>query len=163
MKLPKVDTQNLPAYIKPVLYIVGGILGWKFVVKPLFVTLNIIDSEAARNFKDLAKKINTIPTFDGSLKPRITELQAQEIAQTLFYNMDRYGTKFEPMVIALRGLNGKDLQLVYKAFGVQKYFGTGRGVLLGDDLSLFQWFNKELTPDELEQMREIWRISGLTF
>lgn len=161
-KVPQLPSY-IPAPVKIGLYIGGGWLAWKYAVKPLLGYLGLADSAAETDFKKLVKQLNTTPTNDGSIKPNITELQAKEIANTLYAAMDQFGTDFTTMTKAINGLNGKDLQLVYAAFGVPKYFGTGRGEYFGDPLTLFQWFTSELSGGQLAEMRYLWVRSGLKF
>lgn len=154
---------TLPAPVKWGLYISAGYLGWRYVVKPLFGYLGITDSAAETAFKKQIKDLAGINTNDGSIKSNITDLQATEIANTLMEAMNQIGTAYPTMIKVLGGINGRGLQLVYSKFGVPKYFGTGRGDYFGDPLTLFQWFQRELTTIQLDDMRYLWVRSGMKF
>lgn len=164
MKMKQLQLPStIPFPIKIGVYIVGGWLGWKYIVKPLFGYLGITDSAAESQFIKDTADLSKINTNDGSIHPGITELQAKEISNALYAAMDQFGTDYDTMLKVLKGLNGKDLQIVYRAFGVPKYFGTGSGAYFGDAKTLFQWFAAELSTSQLDEMRYLWVRSGMKF
>lgn len=99
--------------------------------------------------------------LDNSIKPTLTNTQATQVAETLFRYMNQFGTKEDELLKECRKYNGADLQKIFEAFGVRKYFVTGWSKVLGEQLNLFGWFSEELSGSDLEEMREIWEKANL--
>ncbi len=88
-----------------------------------------------------------------------------EIAKKLNWAMVRVGTDENFIFNLLEPLSGFELVKVYNAFGTQPYGLSGGLGWFGNDLNLFEWFDKEFSPiwdrKDLEKLREIWSKSGM--
>lgn len=94
-------------------------------------------------------------------KSTLTNTQATQVAEKLFRYMNQFGTKESKLLEECKKYNGADLQKIFEAFGVRKYFVTGWSKVLGEQLNLFGWFGEELSGSDLDEMREIWKKSNL--
>lgn len=100
----------------------------------------------------------------GSSRPHRTK----DIAELLHSKMLWFGSGYDDMVIALKNLNSSELKEVFYHFGSRPFanlLGFGQQwpeFLGGSKLDLFGWFSNELTDFEKEDMRRIWRTSGLS-
>lgn len=105
---------------------------------------------------------------DGSQQPTITANEAMGIAELQQEAMGNPGTNWQRLTDSLKGLNGKDLQLVFNAFGSRWYdplTGSTSGKIwpTAESLNLFGWYAQELDNGEMNAMRAIWQKSGLKF
>lgn len=106
----------------------------------------------------------TMPnTADGSKNSGLSKDEINRISEMQFDAMDRLGTDFDLLKKSLYGLNGKALQEVAVSFGKRRYSLFEGTLIVGDMLNLFQWYNKELTERERDEIAEIWSKSGLYF
>jgi len=112
-------------------------------------------------FKDSLKKIKT---EKAKLSRSIAELSL--IADLQLTYMENPGTDEKGLFNSLEGLNSEDLKEVFNQFGKKEYaLGTYQGeiALIGENLNLLQWYNEELSGEDLKKMRKIWMNTGLTF
>tara|TARA_R110002096_G_C14488500_1_gene714419 strand:- start:398 stop:961 length:564 start_codon:yes stop_codon:yes gene_type:complete len=125
-------------------------------------------NENDEEFDDGEEEVEKKETTDGSTKASITKNEALSIANGQAQVMRSIGAWFdiEELTKPLESLNGKDLQLVYNAFGTRFYdrllvAGGGSYDLHSISLDLGAWYQNELEDDEKEIMREIWVKSNL--
>jgi len=92
----------------------------------------------------------------------ISSSEAQEIADTLYDAMDKFGTDEETVFQELEGLNQADLLLVINKFGERKMSGA-YGIKLGKAKSLIDWIKSEFSGYELDKVKEIFESNGINF
>lgn len=74
----------------------------------------------------------------------------------LYQAMDSYGTDEDTIFSVLNSLKTlDDFNYILKDFGVKKYFLTGHGAFLGDDLNLIGWLQAELSTDDMVKVKTI--------
>jgi hypothetical protein len=74
----------------------------------------------------------------------------------LYEAMDQFGTDEDTIMSVFNSLKTlDDFNYILKAFGVKKYFLTGHGAFLGDDLNLIGWLQAELSDDYMTQVKTI--------
>ena len=99
-------------------------------------------------------------------KLTITNDQAAMIAENMYQAMSRIGTNEEVLFHSVIPLNGEDLKLVVKKFGLRRYFnfmwGEG-GKIFGTDRPLQSWLQMELTKKENERMRQLFEERGVPY
>ena len=116
---------------KPIL-IVGSIVAGYLILKKLFPSLFS---------KTDVTDITDIPIDNTKLS--ITQTQATQIAENMYNAMNRFGTDEQTLFDSVTPLNGEDLTLVVKTFGIRRYFVNGSGWLIGQNLSLQGWLKAE--------------------
>lgn len=126
------------------------------------------NAEASARSEEIDLKPVPVPPNQAEApKATITTAEATAIAQKQLIAMDQYGTDESLLFGSLRGLNGADLRLVYKAFGIVNYsdrLGTRERIpIFGQKLDLFGWYVQELDKTELGSMRILWYKAGVTF
>lgn len=144
----------------PLLYIAGGIAVSYILYKAVKGVSGLFEDTQAGKGADKDNFDAGTPT-DTSKQPTITKDVAEQLAENQFSAMADVGSDEDTLVNELKTLNGKDLQLVYSAFGTRNYAWTGNWFGLGYSYDLFGWYKKELSENELKQLREIWAKSGL--
>ncbi len=111
--------------------------------------------------KYMFQKINNDKT-----KLSKTKAELELIAKMQVTYMGNMGTEEKEIFESIEGLNPNDLIELYNIFGEKEYaFGTYQGemALIGNKLNLLQWYNEELSGEDLAKMREIWKKTGLIF
>jgi hypothetical protein len=87
-------------------------------------------------------------------KLEFTDAELNFKTSQLYDAMDSFGTDTDTIMSVLRSLHNSDeLLYIIKKFGLVKYFGTGHGLLLGDDENLIGWFHSELSDSELSDVK----------
>lgn len=105
---------------------------------------------------------------DGSQQPTITANEAMSIAGLQEAAMANPWDDEDLLKRSLAGLNGKDLQLVYNAFG-SRWFDpltrtpSGPAWPTSISITLFEWYKYKLNDNELNDMRAIWKKGGFNF
>ncbi|MEK9700296.1 MAG: hypothetical protein VW270_31225 [Candidatus Poseidoniales archaeon] len=137
------------------LVVIGGVIAWRLGAYLVKQTKNI-------SYKGLgggASQATKVVAADGSTSPNINTTQAITLADQQYSGMQGWGTTdFNGMYNSLRNVNGKGLQMVAQQFGLKSH-----GTLWSDEWNIFQWYNYELSGNQLSQMRNLWDKSGLTF
>lgn len=153
--------QNISNENQKIIIISGIILVFYFVFgKKIIAAIkgdNIVDPTGGDT--NIGK--NTRPT--DTSKATLTNTQAKQVAEKFFRYMDKFGTDTDDVVFLSQQYNGADLQKIYKAFGVRKYFGTGRGTIFGDYINIFGWFERELSGNKLDIVKAAWEKSNLAW
>ena len=138
-----------------VLVAVGGIIAWRlgsYLVKQTKLM-------SYRGLGGGASQATNVTSRDGSTSANINVTQAITLAEQQYSAMAGWGTTdFNGMYNSLRNVNGKGLQMVAQQFGVKTH-----GTFNKEDWNIFQWYNYELSGNQLSQMRNLWDKSGLTF
>ncbi len=170
---PKKVVQTARKIPKEVYWGLAAVVGGTILIRTV---RNALTSERKQQFEEDTKDIDSLKTNDNSRNPTILVADARAIADFLFQQMKGFGgvnsNEYSAMYNALLKLNGKDLQMVYKAFAIRPRSNiTGETtttgftkVGLGEELDLFGWFNRELkNTNQLQNMRQLWSKSGLAW
>ena len=146
---------------------------WLIIVIALIWLVYVIKKKSSstdnETVAELEEEIETLEISDSDLT--ITDNDSTLIAQNLLAAMNRYGTDDETIINNLTGLNGDDLLLVMKKFGVKPYNGAGLATrsyeikYFAQDLNLIGWLKRELSDskDTLAQVSEIFQLNGISF
>lgn len=138
-----------------ILVVVGGVIAYRLGAYLVKQTKML----TYRGLGGGASQAMNITPRDGSTTPNINITQAISLAELQYSGMDGWGTTdFNGMYNSLRNVNGKGLQLVAQQFGNKTH-----GTIMKEDWNIFQWYNYELSGNQLSQMRNLWDKSGLTF
>ena len=100
-------------------------------------------------------ELRTNPSFPAS---KLTDVQAQAIAERLYVAMKSVGTDEAMIRTALTNLSENDFVKVYKAFGKRQYSLTWGN--MGDPLTsskhhLITWLQNELSSSDLKEIQKI--------
>ena len=90
-----------------------------------------------------------------------TQQEAQTIADRLYFAMADIGTDENLLFSSLQNLSAQELIMVYNAYGTRSYAYSGSWFGIGYPLDLFGWFNKELSGNDLNRMKQIWAKTNL--
>lgn len=170
-------TQTIPLNSdqKQVVFVIGGALLLYVLIKVVLPVITaagkvtekvdeVIDKvsdERGEAKKEVPKTASK--TGDGSTRATITPSAAARIANEQADAMNSLGTNEDKLFNTLKGLNGKDLQLIYEAFGKRKYWSFGGTQFIGYYYSLFGWYENELDSKELSKMKGVWKKAGLSW
>lgn len=91
------------------------------------------------------------------------------VTEQLYKAMDGVGTDEKTIKALCKNLTSSQLNEVYKVFGLRPYseyplYGGGAGwsIFGAKNLDLFGWFAREMSGQDLVELRDIWVKSGLT-
>ena len=144
----------------PILYVAGGITAAIILFRASKGLTKLFEDSQAGKGAD-KDDFDAGNTADQSNRATITKDVAEQFAENQFSAMADLGSDEDTLVNDLKGLNGKDLQLVYSAFGTRNYAFSGNWFGLGYSYDLFGWYKKELSDKRRKPLREIWAKSGL--
>lgn len=93
-------------------------------------------------------------------------------ADEAYRAMNRIGTNEKALFDALRRFNAEELKVVAKEFGTRpktlfegwmfpSIIGSLDMTQTGRSMTIFEWFNTELSGDLLRRMKDMWRPTGL--
>ncbi len=104
-----------PLFIKVVGYSVAG-----------YVVYRVVNKMLQAPEPDPVNNIDIVVTSDTTLTT-ISPNQAKIYAQTLLEAMDRqpYGTYVDRILAVFKNINAHDFKLIFNAFGMKNYNGTG--------------------------------------
>lgn len=119
-------------------------------------------------FKDLFKNSgnskNNSQIKEDNTKQSIGRAEIELIANIQESAMANSGTDEFTLFESIKNLNGEDLKAVYNFFGKRNYAFTGKGGnLIGELLSLPEWYHRELNDSDLKKMRNIWSKAKIIF
>jgi len=111
--------------------------------------------------KDPASKtVDDINVNASNLSFSTTDLDSK--TDLLYQAMDRFGTDEDTIMEVFDSLRTKDdLLYIIKSFGVRKYFLTGHGLLLGDDINLIGWLKNEVSDYYITEIQTIFTKLGV--
>jgi len=165
--------KNFIAEVPPAAwYVLGGGLLYYTVVRPIMqdVTGSLDPDPGNTQFQQNAPgSVMAQPTQDGTTSPSLPIVSLEGIADILHEAMRSLGTDYDTIKSQLMGLNGKDIQHVYLAFGKKWYdsaLGTDGGALFAwagnKEIDLLGWLYAELDRSERDEIAPIIARSGLT-
>lgn len=121
------------------------------------------DTESRRQHEQSKKMVDGSKVTGKVTKTPEQIRQAADLQHQAFLNvasfggMKNFGTDENLLFSSLSGFDVGDLQGVYKAFGVREDFLFGLPVFTGN---LIDWYNAELSGNDLERMKMIWKDTG---
>lgn len=153
---------------KIVLSVVGVYYVYKLFFKNGFLGLkkNSDEKEITEEKKQIVKTVTEQIDKDSTT---ISDLEAEQIASILYNAMDKIGTDEKAITNSLEGLNKDDFALVWAKFGVRRYADGGSPSPLfaligaGHDLNLVEWFNRELSKSDYNEIKEKFESNIIKF
>lgn len=118
---------------------------------------------AVYKLSGLFKKQDPSPDLDLPGGGSLPTLDANLIGQRLYNAMSGFGTDESTLFAELENRTAAQLVDIYNAYGTPYYFLYGGDPYFGAPTDLFGWFNKELSGNALQRMKQIFAKTNLTW
>lgn len=75
-----------------------------------------------------------------------SESELKQMAELLFGAMSDFGTDVQSILKVVDSVDDREFEYIYNQFGKRRYFLGTRSAMLGNEMSLTEWFKAELSP-----------------
>lgn len=158
--MKKIDTQTGIILGAVAFAALGGFVWWKASKKKAEAENAIQDKETQDRIDKALAEAAKAETAT------LTEAQAKSIANQLYNAMKDVGTDEDTIMRIMGNYNGTDLAMINAAFDLREYWTHGAKKWYnfgdGDKLPLIDWFRKELSGDDLEEVENRFRVAKIT-